>query len=159
MALPPDFTTFRTCYQHPAGAIGVALSRWLIDAEYAHLLPAQPGTPDARGAIPALGTYRLTPGGLEALSAHGVDCTALRIDAPYQACADYTVRLADGRRGVPHVGSRLGAALTRWLLNARYAERQPHAITVYGRRTLQLTAAGRQRLGDLRVGLSVAVPG
>ncbi len=158
MHLPADFTTFRTCYQHPAGAIGVALSRWLIDADYAYLTAAEPGTPAARGAVPALGAYHLTSSGLEALSALGVDCAALRIDTPYKACADYTVRLADGRRGIPHAGARLGAALTHWLLNARYAERLPHATTVYGRRTLQLTAAGQQRLSDLRVGLPIAVP-
>lgn len=158
MPLPAAFRAFRTCYQHPAGATGVALSRWLVQADYARLAPPAPGTPDDRGGIPKLGAYALTPAGLAALTGLGVETTALRCSAVYQACADYTVRLPDGRRGVPHVGGKLGAALTAWLQQRGYAERLPAATTVYERRTLRLTACGRAALVELGVAATDVVP-
>lgn len=155
MPLPEAFRAFRTCYQHPAGATGVALASWLVEADYARLTPPAPGTPDSRGGIPKMGAYTLTSSGVAALAELGVDTTALRSASAYQACADYTVRLPNGQRGVPHVGGKLGAALTAWLQQRGYAERLPTATTVYDRRTLRLTATGQTALEALEVGWCV----
>lgn len=158
MPLPDAFRALRTCYQHPAGATGVALSQWLVAAGHARLIPPAPGLPDSRGGIPKLGAYALTPSGLVALAGLGVDTTALRPGTAYQACADYTVRLPDGRRGVPHVGGKLGAALTAWLQHRGYAERLPAAATVFDCRTLRLTATGQAALEALGVAVTAATP-
>jgi len=151
MPLPQPFVAFRTCYQHPAGATGVALSRWLVAADYARLMPPPPGAPDSCGGIPKLGAYALTPSGLAALADLGVDTTALGSSTASPACTDYTVRLPNGRRGVPHVGGKLGASLTVWLLARGYAERLPQPTSVYERRTLVLTPNGRQAMAALGI--------
>ncbi len=141
--------------------MGVALTRWLAARGWLAPLPPPEGTPPGRGNAPVLGTYRLTDAGAAGLARLGVPASGVAAGRQYKACADYTTRLPNGQRGVPHVGGALGAALADWLLASGYALRMDGAASVYDRRTLLLTARGRLRLGELGVldaaGATVAV--
>lgn len=147
--LPAPFTHFRTCYKHPAGDVGVALTRWLVARGWLVAEPAPADAPPLRGGIPQLGGFRVTAMGAEGLAGMGIGGAAT--GGYHKACADYTVRLPNGRRGVPHVAGTLGAGVTGWLLAQGYAARLPEAVTVYEGRTLALTPAGRHTLADLGV--------
>lgn len=150
MRFPAAFTEVRTCYRHTAGAVGVALAAWLVERGWAELvLPPEPAV--RRGGVPNLGAFRLLPAGPAALAALGVPAAGLQPGTAYAACADYTERLPDGRRGVPHVAGTLGAALTGWLLQQGYAQRLGQPGSVYERRALMLTPKGRATLEDLGV--------
>lgn len=134
---PDAFVALRTCYRHPAGEVGVALAAVLEQRGWM-----------ARVAVSGwpLGGYRLTARGAEQLASLGLALDALSPQLVHKACPDNTQRLPDGAWGVPHIGGRLGAALTDWLLASGAAERLPHPQTVYEARTLVLTPAGRARL-------------
>ncbi len=164
--LPPHFTTFRTCYRHPAGTVGVALTRWLTAEGWLAPLPPPPGTPPGRGGacpeprrrVPVLGAYRLTDAGAAGLARLGVQPAGVSAGGDYKACADYTTRLPNGQRGVPHVGGPLGAALGDWLMAAGHAARRADAASVYDRRTLVLTDRGQRILRELGVLEGAALP-
>ena len=130
---PATFTNLRTCYRHPAGLIGVALTssleqlRWLERID----MPSSP-----------LGGYRLAEAGAIGLNGLGIPTQDIVQGVAHKACADYTQRLPDGGRGVPHIGGALGAALTQWLLDSGFAERLRDPKSIYERRALALTTAG-----------------
>jgi len=104
----------RTCYSHLAGRLGVALanalvaSRWLED--------------DGR-------RYRVTPDGVAALRALGIDVGPRPVDAA-RRCIDWTERR-------PHVAGPVGTALARLALERGWVRR------VRGARALSVTPAGR----------------
>lgn len=119
--------TARTCYRHPAGQLGVALTDWLR----------------ARGwVVPADGGYRLTADGRARLAALGVPADRLDTRRVYKACTDHTERR-------DHLGGDLGAALTAWLFAQGWVARPPE-----GGRGLLLGSKGRAALADLGVALS-----
>ena len=134
---PEQFVTLRTCYRHPAGRVGVALTAALEERGWVERF-------ELRGS--ALGGYRLTEAGRLALTELGVDLDDVTPASTHKACPDYTQRLPGGTRGIPHIGGDLGAALTSWLVSAGWAERLPAPGSVYETRTLVLTPAGREHL-------------
>src|SRR5688500_2506595 len=132
--LPPAFKRLRTCYHHPAGVVGVALTSALRRKGWIEpvVLPGR-----------AMGGYLVTQAGVAELTRLGVEMLTITPLMVHKACADYTERLPDGSRGVPHLGGALGAALTQWLLDYGLAERLQEPRNVYEKRALALTSAGR----------------
>jgi hypothetical protein len=132
MRTPPRLRAARTCYDHVAGTLGVALHdrfvalRWL--------------SPRAAGDV----TYDLTPAGIAGFAALGVDveaARALRRRLAF-ACLDWSER-------TPHLGGAVGAALLHLALERAWVSRDLDS------RTLTLTSRGRRDL-RVRVGLRQA---
>ncbi len=116
----------RTCYDHLAGALGVALTQALVE----------------RGALDAAGDgYAVTPGGAALLEGLGVDLDAARsrrrLFAP--RCLDWSERR-------PHVAGALGAALAGRLSELGWIARAPTS------RAVRVTEQGRDGLRE-RFGL------
>jgi DNA-binding transcriptional ArsR family regulator len=111
----------RTCYDHLAGALGVAV----CDA----LLAARAIAPDGDDA------YALGPGAGDALAALGVDAPPRTRRAYARPCLDWSERR-------PHLAGALGAALADALLERRWVTR------VRGTRALLVTDDGRAGLRE-----------
>jgi len=121
----------RTCYDHLAGALGVALcSRF-------HALGWISARPVAGGP-----TLDLTEGGSKALAGLGVDIPSLRLRRRRfaYACMDWTERQ-------PHLGGAVGAALLEVALKRRWVRPQQEG------RALSITAIGRREIQQ-RFGIS-----
>ena len=126
----------RTCYDHMAGAAGVALHdrftalRWIA--------------PDAKRTSAAReDAYTLTPEGNSALASLGIDIEAtrnLRRRFAY-ACLDWSERR-------PHLGGALGAAVLHVALKKRWVTQQLDS------RILTVTATGRREM-HARFGLTL----
>ncbi|GAA4903883.1 transcriptional regulator, ArsR family [Stackebrandtia albiflava] len=107
----------RTCYDHLAGRIGVAVHRSLIESGALELMPDG---------------YALTDTGRRTLSGFGVDvdAAAARRRVFARPCLDFTER-------VPHLAGALGAALCTRTLDLGWLVRRAS-----GDRSLRLTEAG-----------------
>jgi DNA-binding transcriptional ArsR family regulator len=107
----------RTCYDHLAGTVGVALTERLVECD----ILAQFG--DA---------YQVTATGIAWLADHAIDAERVmhhrRVAA--RACLDWSERRS-------HVAGAFGAVLADWLLTQGWLGRVP------GSRALRLTEAGR----------------
>lgn len=115
--------TARTCYDHLAGRLGTALADSLA----------------ARGGVVlADGAATVTPAGIAALRAFGVELeTGGRSARPLcRACLDWSERRA-------HLAGRLGAALCRRSFELGWVER------IRDSRALTVTPAGRLGFKDL----------
>lgn len=112
----------RTCYDHLAGALGVALTDSL---ERQRLI--EPGD----------GAYALTGTGERRLSALGIDAGALREErrAFARPCLDWTERR-------PHLAGALGAAIAHHALDRKWLRQVP------GTRALRVTDDGRRGFLD-----------
>jgi DNA-binding transcriptional ArsR family regulator len=113
----------RTCYDHLAGTLGVAVLDAMLSREW---LGA--GEPD----------FTITAIGQDGFAGLGVDLAAVRRRRRNLArpCLDWTARR-------PHLAGGLGAAVTESLLERRWLERQQQ------RRALRLTAEGEASLREL----------
>ncbi len=123
----------RSCYDHAAGELGVALHDRLLALRWLH------GERDE-------GDYTLTPAGSTALQALGLDMAGLSRTRRRLACAclDWSERRA-------HLGGALGAALLELLLARRWLQRDLDS------RALRLTPAGKRLLRE-RLGLELGAP-
>jgi DNA-binding transcriptional ArsR family regulator len=112
----------RTCYDHMAGTVAVALH---------DQLHAQGWLLDTGGA----GEYCLSEAGAAGMAALGIDVPQLHKQRRRFACAclDWSERRA-------HLGGALGAAILQLALRQRWAERELDS------RALRLTPAGERRL-------------
>jgi DNA-binding transcriptional ArsR family regulator len=120
---PSRLRAARTCYDHMAGAVAVALHDRFTALGW---LEGDPGASDA---------YDLTREGARAFAALGVDLDAtrqLRRRFAY-ACLDWSERR-------PHVGGALGAAFLSLALARRWVARDLDS------RALSVTSAGRREL-------------
>jgi DNA-binding transcriptional ArsR family regulator len=120
---PDPLRAARTCYDHIAGTLGVAL----------HDRFKTLGWLSGRSA--ANQAYGLTPAGAGAFEALGIDVEAtrkLRRRFAY-ACLDWSERR-------PHVGGALGAALLNAALERKWVLRDPDG------RALAITRAGRREM-------------
>ena len=126
---PAHLTGARTCYDHIAGALGVALHDALI----------------ARGWLvlnaPRRGAYSATEVGRRQLAAVGIDLDELRSARRRLVfgCLDWSERR-------PHLAGALGAALLAMMLEKRWVRRERHS------RALSVTAIGTRELA-IRLGL------
>ncbi|HTX31129.1 MAG TPA: helix-turn-helix domain-containing protein [Solirubrobacteraceae bacterium] len=120
----------RTCYDHLAGALGVAVTDALTHQ---------------RILQPAEGSYELTRAGESRLSELGLDLEAVRgrRRAFARPCLDWTERR-------PHLAGALGAGLADRLFELGWVERRPHT------RALRVTSTGREQLRD-QLGVNLAV--
>ena len=110
----------RSCYDHVAGRLGVALADAL----------------QTKGWLTATEMdYEVTTKGEAALTAFGLDLTALRKQRRHFArpCLDWTERRH-------HVAGALGAAFMAQLLERRWLKKDPKG------RVLHLTRAGQEGL-------------
>lgn len=112
----------RTCYDHLAGRLGVALTESLQRQ---------------RLIEPVDHAYVLTEQGRERLEGVGLDVGALRSHrrAFARPCLDWTERR-------PHLAGALGAGLAGLMLDERWVKRVPSS------RALRVTDAGRRALRD-----------
>lgn len=111
----------RTCYDHLAGKIGVALSDRLL------ILGLLRETPDRQFEVTELGRQRLI--------AFGIDLDALKQGKRrlIRPCLDWSERR-------PHIAGMLGAALTQRLFDLNWITRYPNG------RAVRLTSAGVEGL-------------
>ncbi|MDF1793418.1 MAG: helix-turn-helix transcriptional regulator [Thalassobaculaceae bacterium] len=113
----------RTCYDHLAGGLGVAVT----DALVAHGVIA---FDDGAGIVAADGLARLSDLGI------AVDAPPKRTTRPLcRPCLDWSERR-------PHLAGRLGAAVCRHFLDRHWVTR------VAGSRALSITPKGHQALRD-----------
>jgi DNA-binding transcriptional ArsR family regulator len=110
----------RTCYDHLAGRLGVALAEALV----------------ARGAVEDRGdAFVLGPGATVLLEQLGIDSLS-KGRPPVLRCLDWSERR-------PHVAGALGAALCARALEAGWVERLPTS------RAVRVTPAGRRAFASL----------
>lgn len=128
----PDFLrTARTCYDHIAGALGVALNDCFMKIGWL--------APDGRTDH----AYILTPKGALGFGALGIDIEATRAMRRRFAfaCVDWSERR-------PHLGGALGAALLHLALQRQWVVRAPDS------RVLEVTRRGRREMQS-RLGVLV----
>jgi DNA-binding transcriptional ArsR family regulator len=123
---PSRLCAARTCYDHMAGSVAVALHDrfkalgWL-----------------SAGSGSAEHAYELTPAGNRAIEALGIDLEATRRLRRRFACA-----CLDWSERRPHVGGALGAALLKLALKQKWVTQdldgRALAITSRGRREMQI---------------------
>lgn len=127
----------RTCYDHVAGEVGVAL----MDQLLSHGLISGPTTADAdpsRGPEDAdEPNYQLTVAGRRTMASFGLDLNQ------FTARRDIVGICADWSHGSYHLAGSLGAALTRRLLDLEWLRRDS------GTRILRVTATGAPGLQDV----------
>lgn len=119
---PTDLRAARTCYDHMAGAVAVALHDRL---KALNLITARGGDE----------AYDLTGTGVTALEALGVDVTAARaLRRRFAfACLDWSERR-------PHLGGAIGAAVLQLALERKWVLRE------YDSRALTVTPYGRREM-------------
>ena len=127
---PPSLRAARSCYDHLAGALAVALLERLLELGWL--------TAEAEDA------YEVTGEGERALEALGVDVEAARAQRRRFACA-----CLDWSERRPHVGGALGGALLETALRRRWVVKELDS------RALRLTPAGR-RAFKAHLGLEAA---
>ncbi|MFL6242339.1 MAG: ArsR/SmtB family transcription factor [Acidimicrobiia bacterium] len=115
--------TARTCYDHPAGALGVALTARLVDDGIVAEL--EPGT---------IGTMLRT--GHPTLDSLGVTIPTGGRRPTVRSCLDWTERR-------PHVAGALGRAVLDALVEGKWVSRRRDT------RALRVTPSGADRLGEL----------
>jgi DNA-binding transcriptional ArsR family regulator len=118
----PELVFARTCYDHLAGELGVAIRHRLEETDCLR---------------PEGGEYRISTSGEKFFRGLGVDIDSARARRRRfaYACLDWSHR-------VPHLGGALGAALLDWLLHARCLTPRK------GTRAVRLTDVGQKRLAQ-----------
>jgi DNA-binding transcriptional ArsR family regulator len=123
---PSRLCAARTCYDHMAGSVAVALHDRFKSLGW--LATGSAGTDHA---------YELTPVGTRAMEALGIDLEATRRLRRRFACA-----CLDWSERRPHVGGALGAALLKLALKQKWVTQdldgRALAITSRGRREMQI---------------------
>jgi DNA-binding transcriptional ArsR family regulator len=122
---PSRLCAARTCYDHMAGSVAVALHDRLKSLGWL-----------ATGSA-STDHYELTPAGIRAMEALGIDLEATRKLRRRFACA-----CLDWSERRPHVGGALGAALLKLALKQKWVTQdldgRALAITSRGRREMQI---------------------
>ncbi len=131
----PELVFARTCYDHLAGELGVALLNQLRERKFVR----------EHGR-----DYQLSMSGQRFFADLGIECDGARGNRRRFAypCLDWSQR-------VPHLGGALGAALLEWLLRSKTISRQR------GSRAVRVTDVGRKMMKQVfeieltRLGTSV----
>ncbi len=131
---PVPLRAARTCYDHMAGAIGVALLNAFLTRRWLKSKPAINGE-----------AYNETPEGKKAFAALGIDIPAIKAMRTRRrfayACLDWSERR-------PHLAGALGAALLNTALQRKWVAQDLNS------RALDITASGRREL-IARFGISL----
>jgi len=124
---PQRLRAARTCYDHMAGTVAVALHDRFMQMGWLTAVPTS-SRANAR-------TYDVTPEGKHALGALGIDIEATRALRRRFAygCVDWSERR-------PHIGGALGAALLNVALKCKWISQDLDS------RALQVTRSGRREL-------------
>jgi DNA-binding transcriptional ArsR family regulator len=117
---PPHLRLARSCYDHLAGEVAVALHDHLLERNWIVHAPAE-------------GEYSLSAEGERELTRLGVDVEPTSRRRFAYACVDWSVRR-------PHVAGALGAALLQMTIERGWLRRQLDS------RVLTLTMRGRREL-------------
>jgi DNA-binding transcriptional ArsR family regulator len=120
---PPRLRTARTCYDHMAGAVAVALHAHCLEQNWLVAGPAEDSD------------YQLTADGMHHFGSLGVDLDAARAQRRRFACA-----CLDWSERRPHLAGALGAAFLETVLRRRWLVKETEG------RGLRLTPAGRREL-------------
>jgi DNA-binding transcriptional ArsR family regulator len=123
---PRRLRAARTCYDHMAGAVGVALHDRFQALDWLR--------PDTAGAE---GAYDLTPDGAAAFAGLGIDVDGVRAQRRRFACA-----CLDWSERRPHLGGALGAAVLKLALGREWLTQDLDS------RALSLTARGQRELAS-----------
>jgi DNA-binding transcriptional ArsR family regulator len=118
----PPIRVCRTCYDHLAGRVGVAITESLV----------------GKGLLKAAGrNFELTEKGNRSFAGMGIDCEGLRGQRRgfARACLDWTERR-------PHLAGSLGAALLLVMLDRHWLRRME------GTRAVLVTAKGRKAMNE-----------
>ncbi|HTV95223.1 MAG TPA: helix-turn-helix domain-containing protein [Steroidobacteraceae bacterium] len=129
---PTRLRLARTCYDHMAGEIAVALHDRLLENAW------------LAGSAHGDGGYQLTASGMRELARHGIDLEATGRRRPAYGCLDWSERR-------PHIGGALGAALLRTALQSGWVVKDPDS------RALRVTRRGERALLD-RFGVRTRSP-
>lgn len=126
----------RTCYDHLAGQLGVAL----FDALVARgaLTGVEPGTPSTRKVRAGLGAVPIGPEAPEVFARLGIDLGALQ-----QSRRQFATACLDWSEEQPHLGGALGAALCATCFANGWCRRHQ------GERAVVVTESGREAFGEL----------
>ena len=130
---PPRLRKARTCYDHMAGAVAVALHARCLEQNWLAAGKDQDGD------------YQITADGMSFFSSLGIDLDAARSQRRRFACA-----CLDWSERKPHLAGALGAALLKAFEKRRWVSRDLDS------RALRLSASGRRELAG-RFGLSAEV--
>ena len=122
---PSRLRAARTCYDHMAGNVGVALHDRFMAMKW---LASESGKESA---------YDVTPAGMKAFVALGIDLDATRALRRRFACA-----CLDWSERRPHLGGALGAALLKVALKRKWV------VQDLDSRALGVTRAGRREMQD-----------
>ncbi|TDO62631.1 DNA-binding transcriptional ArsR family regulator [Kribbella sp. VKM Ac-2571] len=131
----------RTCYDHLAGRLGVALLEGLVRRDALTRTDGGRGT-ERRPSDPLAqqlpdGPYALGPNATEVLTELGVDLASRPSRRPLlRFCVDWSEQRH-------HLSGQLGAAITEALLNRNWLHRRPN------QRAVHLSDAGRRGLAQL----------
>ncbi len=130
----------RTCYDHLAGVLGTSLMTALLDRELLiggdGMFPPDRADHDRLSAPGLDHDYRLTPRGVEKLSAFGIEFAALpRRRALIRYCVDWSEQRH-------HLAGALGAALADRMFALDWCVRMPRS------RALRISDAGREGLHE-----------
>lgn len=130
---PEPLRAARSCYDHMAGALAVALHDRFVGLRWIH--PVRQGKQRSG--------YEITRDGEKALAGLGVDLETARRQRRRlaYACLDWSERR-------PHLGGALGAALLQTALSRRWVARELDS------RALRVTRLGRREL-QARFGLEI----
>lgn len=116
----PPIRVCRTCYDHLAGRVGVALAEALVKQKLLTRTKQQ---------------FEVTPKGARWLTDHGIDTAELQRQRRNfsRTCLDWTERR-------PHLAGSLGAAVLQMMFDEQWLRRIPHT------RAVQVTPKGRKAL-------------
>ncbi len=137
----PEIALARSCYDHLAGKLGVAVFRALVAR---HALRDVVATTPSRKRRAALGAVTLAPQARAVFGALELD-----LDAVSATRRQFATACSDWTESQPHLGGALGAALQERMLRARWIVRRP------GTRALRITRAGAHALRE-RFGIDAA---
>ena len=140
--VPPALVKARTCYDHLAGRLGVALFDSLVARRAIEDVAMRGPVRKVHGA---LGPVALGPAAETVFARMGVDLAEAHARKRNfaTACQDWT-------ENRPHLGGALGAALLERLEDLGWVERQR------GTRAMAVTGRGRRGLGELGLQLDGA---
>lgn len=121
---PNRLRSARTCYDHIAGSLGVALHDRFYERRWLSTIPD--GSAD---------NYGLTGEGMKAMGAIGVNVGEIRLSRRRfaYACLDWSERR-------PHIGGALGAAILQIALKRKWVQQE------LDDRALSITSLGRREL-------------